>query len=195
MNVRARHRNVALLFQVDPTSRRIAFVPLSRHSGSGANLTHLHNQHVTQRKHVKIIPDQSSVRPVSPVESDDSRSPSPAIRSSPSIVLQCARNSGQFSRADLQLIQDAFDTAASISTPREPVRPSVSASRGFNPKLHPYDGTTEALDTFLARFENFSSHFQWSESERLFNLRNCLAKSVGNVLWDSGSPSSSSELI
>ena len=41
----------------------------------------------------------------------------------------------------------------------------------------------EALDTFLARFENFSSHFQWSEQERLFNLRNCLAKSVGNVLW------------
>ena len=93
------------------------------------------------------------------------------------------------------MFQDAFDAAASVSTSREPVRSSVPASRGFNTKLHPYDSTTEALDTFLARFENFSTHYQWNESERLFNLRNCLAKSVGNVLWDSGSISSSFELI
>ena len=41
---------------------------------------------------------------------------------------------------------------------------------GFNMKLYPYDGTTEPFDTFIARFENFSLHFQWSEPERLFNL-------------------------
>ena len=55
--------------------------------------------------------------------------------------------------------------------------------------------TSEAFETFIVTFENFPSHFQWSEADRLFNLRNSLAKSVGNVLWDSGCPSSSSELL
>ena len=62
-------------------------------------------------------------------------------------------------------------------------------------KLHPYDGVSELLKTFLARFENFASHFCWDEEEHLFNLRNYLVKAVGNVLWQSGSPSSLAKLI
>ena len=58
-----------------------------------------------------------------------------------------------------------------------------------------YDGVSEPLETFLAHFDNFASHFHWEEDERLFNLHNSLKKSVGNVLWDSGSPASSGELI
>ena len=111
-------------------------------------------------------PVRTKSAPVPLLDTDTSRCSSPAVRTSPSLMMHRARASSQFSRADLKLFQDAFDTAASISTPREPVHLSVSASRLFHPKLHPYDGTTEALDTFLARFENFSSHFQWNEQER-----------------------------
>ena len=75
---------------------------------------------------------------------------------------------------------------------RDTARP---ANRGCTTKLHLYEGTSEPFDTFIARFENFTSHFQWDEEEHLFNLRNSLAKSVGNVLLDSGCPSSSSEFI
>jgi len=65
-------------------------------------------------------------------------------------------------------------------------RPSVA-------RLTPFDGTSEPLETFLARFENFSSYFAWGERERLFHLQNGLGGSVGNVLWDSGIPHSSAE--
>ena len=64
-----------------------------------------------------------------------------------------------------------------------------SFDRRFSAKLTPYDGVAEPHETFLARFENFASHFRWDEEERIFNLRSCLVKAIGNVLWDSGNPS------
>ena len=70
-----------------------------------------------------------------------------------------------------------------------------SADCHYMARLHSYDRVSEPLETFLAHFDNFASHFRWEEDERLFNLRNSLKKSVGNVLWDSGSPTSSGELI
>ena len=154
------------------------------------DIASLRAQHITRRKTVKLNKPVSATVPL--LDSDVSRSASPALITSPSLVMQRARTSGQFSTADLQLVQDAFDAAASMSIPREQPR---SMAREFSLKLYPYDGTSEPFETFIARFENFSDHFQWSEQERLFNLRNSLAKSVGNVLWDSGSPSSSAELI
>ena len=72
---------------------------------------------------------------------------------------------------------------------------SRSPPRHVSTKLHSYDGVSEPLETILARFKNFASHYRWGEEDRLFHLRNSLAKTVGNVLWDSGSPSSSLELI
>ena len=71
----------------------------------------------------------------------------------------------------------------------------TSSRRSYIAKLAPYDGVTEPLETFLARFENYSSQHRWDEEECLFNLRNLLDKNVGNILWDSGSSSSSADLI
>ena len=107
----------------------------------------LRTQHVTHRKQVKIQPELLHTRPVPLSQSEDSRSSSPALRTSSSLVMQRARNSGQFSSAEINLVQQAFDTAASIAAPRNP--PS-SAARGFNTKLYPYNGTTEPFDTFIA---------------------------------------------
>ena len=74
-------------------------------------------------------------------------------------------------------------------------RESGASRRAYTAKLNPYDGVTEPLETFLAKFENYSASHRWGEEEQLFNLRNSLDKEVGNVLRDSGSPASSSELI
>ena len=121
-------------------------------------LERLRTQHVTCRRTSK---SDKSVR-IDPAsvplpDSDESRSPSPTLRSSPSCVMQRAHDSGQFSSADLRLFQNAFDAATSVSTTKELPHPT---SCGFNTKLHPYGGTPEPFDTFIARFENFSSHFQ-----------------------------------
>ena len=62
-------------------------------------------------------------------------------------------------------------------------------------KLNPYDGISEPLETFLVRFEKFSVHFKWSDEERLFHLSNSLGKTVGNVLWDSGTAKTAEDLI
>jgi hypothetical protein len=69
-------------------------------------------------------------------------------------------------------------------------------SGNLSSKLPPYDGVTEPLETFLARFENFSSYFCWNEGDRLFHLKNTLTGSVGTILWDNGFPiKNSSDLI
>ena len=61
-------------------------------------------------------------------------------------------------------------------------------------KLGMYDGTTP-LETFLAKFENCSDYYSWSEKDRLCHLRASLEKAAGNVLWDAGTQSSVSEVI
>ena len=127
-----------------------------------------------------------------PRHSDVSHTPSPVQRATPSSAMKRARESSHFSPEEIQMFEEAFEASASVPPAQEAVRPVV---RGFSSKLHPYDGTSESFETFIARFENFSTHFQWTEAERLFHLRNSLAKSIGNVLWDSGSPSTSSELL
>ena len=53
-------------------------------------------------------------------------------------------------------------------------------------KLEQYESAKEPLETFLARFENFSRYFHWSENDRLFNLCNSLGKGEAQILWDGG---------
>src|SRR6266496_3126358 len=65
----------------------------------------------------------------------------------------------------------------------------------YTAKLEAFDGTTEPLETFLARFEHFSRHYQWDEEERMFHLQNSLVKDVGNLQWDSKKADTSEELI
>ena len=136
--------------------------------------------------------DQSPYRP--PVD----RVPSSTLEHTG--LLDRVRDPGsRLSAIDRETLAQAL---ASVSGPSSPPRrearaasPRPPPSRSLTAKLHPYDGTSEPLETFLARFENFSSHYRWEEDERLFHLRNSLANTVGNVLWDSGSPTSSSDLI
>ena len=61
-------------------------------------------------------------------------------------------------------------------------------------KLETYDGTTP-LETFLAKFNNCSEYYGWSERDRLFHLRASLDKTAGNILWDAGVQSSTADVI
>ena len=116
----------------------------------------------------------------------------PPLRDGQEALLDRVRDGSRLSTIDLATLARAL---ASTSDPQPPRRTSRSPPRRSSTKLQPYDGVSKPQETFLARFENFSSHYRWEEEERLFQLRNSLAKTVGNVLWDSGSPSSSVELI
>ena len=61
-------------------------------------------------------------------------------------------------------------------------------------KLETYDGTTP-LETFLAKFNNCSEYYGWSERDRLLHLRASLDKTAGNILWDAGVQSSTADVI
>jgi hypothetical protein len=49
-------------------------------------------------------------------------------------------------------------------------------------KLGSYDGQ-KSLETFLAKFENCSDYFEWSETDRVFQLRASLDGAAGQLLW------------
>ena len=132
------------------------------------------------------FPDPAAQRP----SHDAQQAATPLRRSSPVSLLDHVRDSGRFSPDELDDLERAVEVGRQS---RE--SSTESSDQRFSDKLTPYDGISEPLETFLARFENFASLFRWDEDERLFNLRNCLEKAVGNVLWDTGSPSSSQELI
>ena len=61
-------------------------------------------------------------------------------------------------------------------------------------KLGTYTGST-CLKIFLAKFENCSDYYDWSDRERLCHLRACLEDPAGQVLWDAGQQSSVNEVI
>ena len=61
-------------------------------------------------------------------------------------------------------------------------------------KLGTYDGTTP-IETFLAKFENCSDYYEWSERERLHHLKASLEKDAGQVLWDSVSYTTVADVI
>ena len=49
-------------------------------------------------------------------------------------------------------------------------------------KLGIYDGNS-SLETFLAKFDNCSDYFEWTEKDRLFQLRASLEGPAGQLLW------------
>ena len=55
-------------------------------------------------------------------------------------------------------------------------------SYAMSNKLGSYDGQ-RSLETFLAKFENCSDYFEWSEADRLFHLRASLDGAAGQLLW------------
>ena len=59
-------------------------------------------------------------------------------------------------------------------------------------KLGIYDGTTP-LETFLAKFENYSDYYSWVPS--LCHVRASLEKDAGQALWDADTHSTVDELI
>src|SRR6266516_3468500 len=61
--------------------------------------------------------------------------------------------------------------------------------------LAPFDKDNEHFENFLARFENFATYFKWTESDKLFHLRNSLPSKTGNILWDGGKYNTVPELI
>src|SRR6266516_882255 len=61
--------------------------------------------------------------------------------------------------------------------------------------LAPFDKDNEHFEKFLARFDNFATYFKWTESDKLFHLRNSLPSKTGNILWDGGKYNTVPELI
>ena len=60
-------------------------------------------------------------------------------------------------------LQEAQPHGSVLSLPvsKDPLPvPSRQPDRRYSTKLHPYDGVSEPLETFLARFDNFVTHFQ-----------------------------------
>ena len=118
-------QSVSDRLQTDPkTTRtrsdsRIDIVPAASHMSDEdvrrtfcsveKELERLRTAHVTYRKSVKFDPQLSRTSRVPLPISDNSRSPSPVLHSSPSSVMKRARDSGQFSPADLRVFQSAFD--------------------------------------------------------------------------------------
>jgi len=49
--------------------------------------------------------------------------------------------------------------------------------------------------TFLAKFENCSDYYEWTEKEKLCHLRASLEGPAGQVLWDAGQQSSVDEVV
>src|SRR6266516_4914561 len=64
-------------------------------------------------------------------------------------------------------------------------------------KLAPYEKDKELFETFMARYENFASYYQFSDKDKIFHLRNSMGLTAGSALWDSGNFSypSAAELI
>src|SRR6266516_4376360 len=81
--------------------------------------------------------------------------------------------------------------------PAKPNRlhPVGRSSTKSHARLAQYNEKSESLETFFARFENFSKYFGWTEEDRLFNLINRLGDVVGSVLWDGGEQETSADLI
>ena len=71
---------------------------------------------------------------------------------------------------------------------------SRSRRKVANVKLGRYDGST-CLATFLAKFENCSQYYSWSEEDRLFQLKASLEGPAGQVLWDADQTNSTRNIV
>ena len=65
------------------------------------------------------------------------------------------------------------------SSPLKRSKPSEGRSFGT------YDGKTD-LDTFLARLENCSQYYSWSDADKLFHLKNSLIGPAGSIMKEVG---------
>src|SRR5258708_26367965 len=52
------------------------------------------------------------------------------------------------------------------------------------PKMGTFDGVSATIESFIQKFENYSSYCGWNEVDRLFQLRQSLEKYVMTVLVD-----------
>ena len=62
----------------------------------------------------------------------------------------------------------------SVTTAQVKVTPTI--------KLSSFDGTTP-LESHLAKFENCSEYYSWTEKERLCHLKSSLDGQAAQVLW------------
>ena len=95
-----------------------------------------------------------------------------------------------------QLFSSDEDSSVSRKTEQRKAKPFSGHSRRplANVKLGRYDGST-CLATFLAKFENCSQYYSWSEEDRLFQLRASLEGPAGQILWDAGRTHSVEDVV
>ena len=60
--------------------------------------------------------------------------------------------------------------------------------------MEKFDGLTP-LETFLAKFQNYSDYYDWNARERLCHLRASLDGEAGQVLWTDGELNSAEDVI
>ena len=72
--------------------------------------------------------------------------------------------------------------------------PKQNGRHSTGVKLGSYDGST-CLQTFLARFKNYSEYFEWDEADKLFQLRASLAGAASQILWDAGKQSTVGRIV
>jgi hypothetical protein len=61
-------------------------------------------------------------------------------------------------------------------------------------KLGTYNGSS-CLQTFLAKLENCSDYYDWSDKEKLCHLRASLEGPAGQALWDAGQQCSVKDIV
>jgi len=62
-------------------------------------------------------------------------------------------------------------------------------------KLERYAGQTTSVESFIFQFESHAKYFQWTEQDRVFQLKNSLTGIAAQALWTGGEHSTSAELI
>lgn len=58
-----------------------------------------------------------------------------------------------------------------------------------------FDGKSEPLEVFLAKFEGCAKHLGWSDEDRQFHLRLCLSGAASQILWDSCGIDSADKIV
>ena len=80
----------------------------------------------------------------------------------------------------------------SVHIPNPMAVPSMRSSTGV--KLNTFDGNG-SLETFLVKFENHATYFNWSDRDRLYYLKSCLEGTAGQILWSVDSTVNFTELV
>src|SRR6266516_4069510 len=91
-----------------------------------------------------------------------------------------------------------LDDLKSLLTCQKTLTPSADTLlRSPTTHLAPYEKDKELFETFMARYRNFASYYNWSDRDKIFHLQNSMGTAAGSVLWDSGKEkySNAEELI